>query len=69
MPPRIDDRWLWLGFGIFIFVAARGMRYAIEDIVQLTQLEPSRNESQNNEKDELPEDSNAPVSSKASSAG
>lgn len=39
MAYRIDDRWLWLGFGVFLFAAAKGIQYAIRDIVQLTEVE------------------------------
>lgn len=57
MPPRIDDRWLWLGFGVFFLVAVRGIRYAITDVVQLTELERYPDESKDEKKDERPEDS------------
>ncbi len=40
MSRHLDDRYLWIGFGIFFVAAAYGIRYAITDIVQLTQLEP-----------------------------
>jgi len=38
MPSRIDDRYLWLAFGVFAFLAAKGVRYAIKDILQLTKV-------------------------------
>jgi len=41
MLSRMDDRWLWLGFGIFFFFAARGIRRAITDITTLTAAGPS----------------------------
>ena len=40
MPSKIDDRWLWLGFGVFFFVATKGIRYAFQDITELTKLDP-----------------------------
>ena len=57
MAPKIDDRWLWLGFGVFIFFAAKGIRYAITDIVQLTKLDAFDCDSKDQNKDEQPEDS------------
>lgn len=42
---RIDDRYAWLTFGLFLLGAAYGIRYAISDIVELTKvdsLEPSK---------------------------
>lgn len=53
---RIDDRWLWLGFGVFLFAAAKGFQYAMTDIVRLTEIEPYQYDFQREEK-ELPEDS------------
>ena len=40
MASRLDDRYLWLGFGIFFVAAAYGIRYAIRDIVDLTRIDP-----------------------------
>ena len=40
MSRHLDDRYVWLGFGIFFVAAAYGIRYAITDIVQLTVLVP-----------------------------
>ena len=56
MPPKIDDRWLWLGFGIFIFFAAKGIRYAINDTVRLTRLDPLQHEPKKKQKEHRPED-------------
>lgn len=36
---RIDDRWLWFGAGIFFFCAVKGIRYALTDMVRLTELD------------------------------
>ncbi|KAL2358147.1 hypothetical protein BJ546DRAFT_1057804 [Cryomyces antarcticus] len=38
MTRSISDRWLWLGLGAFIVVAARGISYGLHDIVQLTKV-------------------------------
>ncbi|KAI9662434.1 MAG: hypothetical protein M1821_008601 [Bathelium mastoideum] len=35
---RIDDHWLWLGFGAFLFIAAKGITYGLHDIVNLTTI-------------------------------
>nr|POF19944.1 hypothetical protein CFP56_52193 [Quercus suber]POF19946.1 hypothetical protein CFP56_52195 [Quercus suber] len=40
MPYHLNDRWLWLGFGIFAALAAHGIRFAIKDIVRLTRIDP-----------------------------
>lgn len=56
MSPRIDDRWLWLGFGVFFLLAARGVRYAIEDVTRLTRLERYHDETADANR-EKPEDS------------
>ncbi|KAK0309399.1 hypothetical protein LTR01_004506 [Friedmanniomyces endolithicus] len=55
MSRHLDDRYLWLSFGIFFVAAAYGIRYAITDIVRLTRLEPP--EEQANSIKESPEDS------------
>ncbi|KXT10685.1 hypothetical protein AC579_4773 [Pseudocercospora musae] len=39
MAHRIDDKWLWFAFGLFAFFAAKGVRYAVKDIVRLTELD------------------------------
>ncbi|KYG42837.1 hypothetical protein M433DRAFT_387594 [Acidomyces richmondensis BFW] len=44
MPSRIDDRWLWMGFGIFFFFAARGIRRTIKDINTLIATDPSESQ-------------------------
>lgn len=54
MSPKIDDRCLWLGFGIFFFAAAHGIRYAITDIVRLTAIQPLQKEEE--AKEPQPED-------------
>ncbi|KAL9079475.1 MAG: hypothetical protein Q9157_001638 [Trypethelium eluteriae] len=38
MAPRIDDRWLWFGFGAFLFFAVKGISRALIDIVDLTTI-------------------------------
>ena len=55
MAPKIDDRWAWLGFGIFLFFAAKGIRYAIEDLVRLSEIDPYQFEPK--DKDQRLEDS------------
>lgn len=40
MSHRIDDRWLWLGAGAALYLAAKGISYAIHDTVRLTQVKP-----------------------------
>ena len=55
MPLQIGDRYLWLGFGVFIFFAAQGIRYAISDMVRLTEIDPYQYEPRN-KKDDQPED-------------
>jgi hypothetical protein len=40
MSYRIDDRWLWLGTGLALLLAVKGITYAIRDTVHLTQVEP-----------------------------
>ena len=42
MASRLEDRWLWLGLGVFFFVAAKGIKYALTDIVRLTELDPAQ---------------------------
>lgn len=42
MAPRIDDRWLWLGLGAVIILAAHGIRSAITDVVRLTEFDPAQ---------------------------
>ena len=56
MTSRIHDRWLWLGLGIFVFFAAKGIRYAITDVVRLTKIDPAQYEPIN-KNEERPEDS------------
>ncbi|KAK4550196.1 hypothetical protein LTR36_003163 [Oleoguttula mirabilis] len=56
MAPRIDDRWLWLGFGVFIFFAARNIRAAIKDTLILTELDPAQYEDKNEKGRKQPED-------------
>ncbi|KAK5124109.1 hypothetical protein LTR85_001812 [Meristemomyces frigidus] len=57
MAPRIDDRWLWLGFGVFIFFAARNIRNAIKDTVILTEIDPAQYEDNDEKGKKQPEDS------------
>jgi hypothetical protein len=55
MPSRIDDRWLWFGFGAVLLFAVRGIRHAIPDLIRLTKIDPYQYEP-NNKKEERPED-------------
>lgn len=55
MAYRIDDRWLWLGAGVALFIAVKGISYAIHDIVRLTEVQPLINE-QDEEHQKQPED-------------
>lgn len=55
MSHRIDDRWLWLGVGIGLVVAFKGIKYAITDIVRLTQVKPL-GKDQDEELQRQPED-------------
>ena len=55
MAPKVNDRWLWLGFSVFVFLAAKGIQYAITDTVRLTEIDPYQYESK--KKDDKPEDS------------
>ena len=55
MPPKIDDRWLWIGFGVFLFFATKGIRYAMTDVVRLTEIDPYQYDFQH-ERKEQPED-------------
>ncbi|KAF2707595.1 hypothetical protein K504DRAFT_458093 [Pleomassaria siparia CBS 279.74] len=36
MAPRIEDHWLWLGLGVFTFIAIRGVSQGLQHIVTLT---------------------------------
>ncbi|KAF2682704.1 hypothetical protein K458DRAFT_341467 [Lentithecium fluviatile CBS 122367] len=38
VPTTIEDRWLWLGLGVFTFVAAKAVAYGLRNIVQLTEV-------------------------------
>ncbi|KAK6428463.1 hypothetical protein LTR95_015393 [Oleoguttula sp. CCFEE 5521] len=38
MVTRIDDRWLWLGASVTLFLMAHGIRYAIRDTLRLTEI-------------------------------
>jgi len=44
MASQSDDRWLWLGLGVFFFFAAQGIRHAIGDMVRLIELPPEEEE-------------------------
>jgi hypothetical protein len=39
MAIRIDDRWLWLGFGVLSVLAVSGIRLAFKDLIYLTRLD------------------------------
>jgi len=49
MVPRIDDRWLWLGFSVFLVTAAWRIRHAIQDIVALTLIDPAQYDRRDDE--------------------
>ena len=55
MSHQIDDRWFWLGVGISLIVAFKGIKYAITDIVRLTQVKPL-GKDQDEELQRQPED-------------
>lgn len=56
MAYHIDDRWLWLGFGAFAILAARGIRLAIADLVELTKIDPRPDPKKLPPEDADPED-------------
>lgn len=56
MVRRVDDRWLWLGFGVTIICAIKRIRYAISDIVDLTAIDPHPDEPKPKKHEEQPED-------------
>lgn len=56
MAHRINDRWLWLGFGVFIFFAARSIRSAIKETVLLTEIDPAQYEDKDDKHVKQPED-------------
>ena len=56
MSLRVDDRWLWLGFGVFFVCAAHAVRYAIRDVVELIRLDSDLDTGEDDTKT-LPEDS------------
>ena len=56
MAPRIDDRWVWLGFGVFLFFAARQLRRGIRETVRLTEIDPAQYEDLENKDEKTPED-------------
>jgi len=65
MPSRIDDRWVWLGFGVFLTAAAWRIRRNMTDVVALilidpVQYAPSRDGQQTSEavRQAKPEDCN-----------
>ena len=62
MAPRIDDRWVWLGFTILISFAAINIRHCIRETVRLTELDPIQpeGEEQKHRKEEQPEDCKLP---------
>lgn len=60
MAHTISDRWLWLGVGIAFFIAVKGIKYAISDIVNITQLPPDKQDS-DEEETKYPEDSTSVI--------
>ncbi|KAK5131301.1 hypothetical protein LTR08_001140 [Meristemomyces frigidus] len=57
MPSRIDDRWVWLGFTIFLSIAAVNIRHCIHETVRLTEVDPNQLEDDEAQNEEQPEDS------------
>lgn len=57
MAQQVHDRWLWLGFGLFFVVAAKGLHYAIRETIELTKVDPSYYETEPKRQGEQPEDS------------
>ncbi|KAI6875759.1 hypothetical protein KC323_g266 [Hortaea werneckii] len=57
MAPRIDDRWVWLGFGVFLFFAVRQLRNSIQETVLLTEIDPAQYEDREERDKKSPEDS------------
>ena len=55
MSHQINDRWLWLGVGIGLIFAVKGIRYAIQDTLRLTQVQPL-GEDHDEELNRRPED-------------
>ncbi|KAK3714672.1 hypothetical protein LTR37_007652 [Vermiconidia calcicola] len=68
MVPTVDDRWLWLGFGIIIICAVKGIRYAVSDIVDLTAIDPYPDEPKPKKHEEQPEDSESTETNIANTA-
>lgn len=56
MAPRIDDRWVWLGFGVFLFFAVRQLRNSIQETVLLTEIDPAQYEDREERDKKSPED-------------
>lgn len=43
MALRVEERWLWLGLGVFVVAAAaKGIHHALTDMVRLTELDPAQ---------------------------
>ncbi|KAK5172188.1 uncharacterized protein LTR77_003826 [Saxophila tyrrhenica] len=55
MPSRIDDRWLWLSFGVISIATIYGIRLAFQDLISLTKLDPHDDEERKKD-EEHPED-------------
>ena len=56
MPSRFDDRWVWLGFTIFLSLAAINIRQCIRETVRLTEIDISPLEDDDAKNEEFPED-------------
>lgn len=41
MSYSVNDRWLWLGAGLALIIAVKGISYAIHDTVRLTRVKPA----------------------------
>ncbi|KAF2118365.1 hypothetical protein BDV96DRAFT_542102 [Lophiotrema nucula] len=58
MAPRIEDRWLWVGIGVFTLVAIKGVSYSLKYIIHLTEVhtpppKPVIPSSQRNKEDSI----------------
>jgi hypothetical protein len=53
---RLNDRYLWLGAGIFLSLAIKGISHAIHDILHLTEVTPLQTIAEKDESQAQPED-------------
>ena len=54
MLSNLDDRYLWLGAGVFAFIAVKAIRHALTDLMELSREDPA-SLSPSTLKGELPE--------------